>query len=269
MTEDFVYVGGRPNKVWAGFHWTRVASSRTALSALLEGLDGRRRAFLVVSERAGWEWLLDALASQKSQKRCQTRVLGLAEIEHGWAVESVLDTRFERCVRRPPVMLPLSELALVLQQPNLADFCIGGSVDAAHQMVVLVRGNLDVLPVPLSMFPPSGDGTVPDFAEFEVTDHGQTLRFGSYEASFDAVLYEVDEDYRRRLNKERRAEERTFGASLRRLRIQRGLAREAFPGVSPKTIARIERGEVERPHGGTLKKIADALGVAVDEIETY
>ena len=86
---------------------------------------------------------------------------------------------------------------------------------------------------------------------------------------YDAVLYEMDEDYRRRLNNERRAEDRSLGASLRRLRLQRGLSRDDFPGVSAKSIARIERGEVEKPHAGTLRKVADRLGVAVKEIESY
>jgi transcriptional regulator with XRE-family HTH domain len=49
----------------------------------------------------------------------------------------------------------------------------------------------------------------------------------------------------------------------------RGLSRADFPGIHEKTIARIERGEVERPHGGTLDAIAKWLGVAPEEIETY
>jgi len=266
---EFVYIGARPRKAWADFQWASIASSKAKVSELLDELDGRRRAFLVVSERAGWGWLLDGLASQRSQRTWKSRVLGLANIEHGWATESLLDTRFERCVRRPPVMLPVEELVEVLKRPNRSDFCIGGSVDSGHRMAVLVRGSLDVLPVPLSVFKPSGNGTEPDFDDFEVIDHGQTLRFGKYEASFDAALYEMDEGYRRRLNKERRAEDRGFGASLRRLRLQRGLSRDDFPGVSSKSIARIERGEVERPHAGTLRKIADRLRVTAEEIETF
>jgi transcriptional regulator with XRE-family HTH domain len=39
--------------------------------------------------------------------------------------------------------------------------------------------------------------------------------------------------------------------------------------INAKTIARIERGEVEKPHGETLAKISDVLGVEPDEIDTY
>ncbi len=268
-TTEFVYIGARPRKAWAGFPWASVASSRSKVSAVLDDLDGRKRSYLVVSEQAGWGWLLDSLAAHGPRRRWQSRILGLADTGDAWAVESVLDTRFERCVRRAPVMLPVEALAEVLKQPNRGDLCIGGSVDHAHRMVVLVRGNLDVLPVRTSAFEPSGDGTTPDFDDFEVIDYGQTLRFGAYEASVDAVLYEVDPDYRRRLHKQRRADEQSFGASLRRLRLQKGLSRDDFPGVSAKAIARIERGEVEKPHARTLRTIAERLGVSVDAIESY
>lgn len=268
MTE-FVYIGARPRKAWADFHWASIASSKSKVSDLLDELAGRKMAFLIVSEQAGWGWLLDTLASHRPRRRWQSRVLGLADIEHGWAVESVLNTRFERCVRRPPVLLPMEALVEVLKQPNRSDLCIGGSVDLEHRMVVLVRGNLDVLPVPTPLFTASGDGTTPDFDDFEVTDYGQTLRFGNYEASFDALLYEVDDDYRRRLHKQRRAEDQTFGASLRRLRLQKGLSRDDFPGLSAKAIARIERGEVDKPHTETLLKIAQRLGGSVEDIRSY
>jgi len=61
----------------------------------------------------------------------------------------------------------------------------------------------------------------------------------------------------------------SFGGALRRLRLARGLSRDDFPDINAKTIARIERGEVEKPHGETLVKICGVLGVAPEEIETY
>lgn len=54
------------------------------------------------------------------------------------------------------------------------------------------------------------------------------------------------------------------GAKVRRLRddlslSQRELASEA--GVSPATILKIEKDEVENPHPSTMRKLAAALGV--------
>ena len=42
-------------------------------------------------------------------------------------------------------------------------------------------------------------------------DYGRTVALGDYEASADAILYELDLDYRRHLKKQRRQSERTFG----------------------------------------------------------
>ena len=124
--------------------------------------------------------------------------------------------------------LPPEELAEVLHADNRSDLFIGGSVDHYTQTITLWRGNLESLTVPYSAFPESGDGIRPDFQKFAVTDYGHTIQFGKYQAAADAVLYEFDAGYRRRLRKERQASDQSFGASLRRLRKQRGLRREDF-----------------------------------------
>lgn len=164
--------------------------------------------------------------------------------------------------------LSIDQLANVLNSDNKDDLFIGGIVDERTKTLALVRGNFERLTVPLSFFRPSGTAK-PDFRKFSIDDYGQTITFGSYEASADAILYELDSTYRREINARRRAKERSFGASLRRLRIQRGLSRGGFSGVAAKTIARLERNEVDKPHGRTLSIIAKTLKVAPDEIESY
>ena len=101
------------------------------------------------------------------------------------------------------------------------------------------------------------------------TDCGNTVRLGSYEAAADAILYEADPNFRSRLLAKKRAEDKTFGACLRRLRLLRGLGQGDFGDVAAKTIARIERGETEAPHGHTLRVIAARLGIEPDEILSY
>ncbi len=169
----------------------------------------------------------------------------------------------------PCAFLPPEELACVLQSPDRQFLFIGGSVDHKSRTCTLWRGDLSSIVVPFDAFPAAGDGTRPDFQDFSVTDYGQTLRFGRYEAATEAVLYEYDPDYRRHLKARRRAEDTGFGPSLRRLRKQRGLRRSDFAPLSAKTIARLERGEVEKPHGDTLAIIAKKLRVKPDEIEMY
>jgi hypothetical protein len=62
--------------------------------------------------------------------------------------------------------------------------------------VIVVRGSLDTLVVPLVTFEPSPTGLTPDFDRFRIVDNGQTLAFGDYEATVDAILYEHDAAYR-------------------------------------------------------------------------
>ena len=84
------------------------------------------------------------------------------------------------------------------------------------------------------------------------------------------MLYEFDADYRRRRAQTRLQEDRSFGASLRRLRKQRGLRREDFePEVAAKTIARIEQGKVVRIRQATLSALAKRLAVEPREIATF
>jgi hypothetical protein len=168
-------------------------------------------------------------------------------------------------------LLPLEELLDVLSAPKseAAGLLIAAVADPQSRTLALTRGNLKTIAVSFSAFPPSGAGVQPDFSRLSLADYGHTVRLGDYEASSDAVLYEADPEYRRKARKELLAEERTFGASLRRLRIQKGLSRCDFAPLSSKTVARIERSEVEKPHGETLRAIATRLGIEPDEIESY
>ena len=179
---------------------------------------------------------------------------------------------FENLVGEVPQfrLLPKDQLCEVLAGGAAAarDVFVGGVVDTEFGLLMLVRGDFGHITVPLSIFRPSGTSK-PDFRRFELDDYGHTLRFGRYEASAHLVLYEADADYRKRMHAKRRAEEKGFGPSLRRLRIQKGISQDAFPPVSAKTIAQIERSAVAKPHDATLTVIAKTLGVGLDEIESY
>jgi Helix-turn-helix len=165
--------------------------------------------------------------------------------------------------------LNLPELLDAISADDAADRFIGGSVDAESKTLTLIRGDITAIVIPFAIFAESGDGTTADFARLRLTDFGRTIALGDYEASADAVLYELDAGYRRRLNRQRREGDRTFGAALMRLRKQRKLKRADFAPVSSKAIARIERNEVARPHPKTLAVIADRLGVHPDEITCH
>lgn len=164
--------------------------------------------------------------------------------------------------------LPTNQVIRILQSEDAADRIITGMVDKDAGNLLVYRGDLQPIIAPLESFN-SRLNVKPDFDDFEIIDWGHTLRFGKFEASADSVLYENDADYRRRLRNRRQANEKTFGASLRRLRLQRELRQSDFPPLTAKTIARIESNEVGQPHGATLNRIASVLHVAPGEIATY
>lgn len=201
------------------------------------------------------------------------RSLGSAILMHAIDARTIpiLASRFTHFAIAPREgFLPPEELSEVLEAGNRAELFLGGIVDDASQTITLWRGNLEALTVPMSAFEESGDGIRPDFERFTVIDSGQTIRLGNYEAASDAILYEFDPVYRRRVSKERRETEQSFGAALRRLRKQRGVHREDFaPDIAAKTIARIEQGKVQKIQQRTLRAIARRLNVAPGEIETY
>jgi hypothetical protein len=165
--------------------------------------------------------------------------------------------------------LPSDELVVVIMRDDAADRFIGGNVDSKAKSITLLRGSMKTVVAPFSVFEKSGDGTKPIFSKLGFADYGRTVVLGAYEASADAVLYELDPVYRRKLNKQRRQTERSYGASLMRLRRQRRLKRSDFSPISSKEIARIERNEIEKPHVKTLEAIACRLGVCPEEIGSY
>ncbi|MEX2171994.1 MAG: helix-turn-helix transcriptional regulator [Pirellulales bacterium] len=220
-------------------------------------------------------WISDdpgQIAELLKSVKWPTRRLGDAILLFNPALEAL--TALRKCFDRiafgaPGGFLPGEELAEALTAENRSELFIGGAVDHQCNMMTLWRGNLDSLVVPFTAFPPSGDGTAPNFDDFAVADYGQTVQLGKYEAATDAILYEFDPEYRRRKAKQRRASEQSLGASIRRLRKQRGLRREDFAPLAPKTIARIEQGKVAAIHDSTKAAIAKRLKVSPDELASY
>jgi DNA-binding Xre family transcriptional regulator len=199
--------------------------------------------------------------------------LGFGLFLHPLDVEAIpaLSSCFRRIAfQTDGKFLTPENLTEVLRTEHRSDLFIGGNVNHTTKTITFWRGNLKPLTAPFSAFGKSGDGTEPDFEDFSVIDYGQTVKLGNYEAAVDAILYEHDPEYRRGLLKKRQQEDSSLGASLRRLRKQRGLRREDFePGVTAKTVARIEQGKVKRIRKNTRDVLAKRLGVAPEEIENF
>jgi hypothetical protein len=166
-------------------------------------------------------------------------------------------------------MLPLDQLPEVLIAPNSQDLFIAVTADPDKKAVLLYRGNMEPLVIPLDWFVNGTKSPTANQRKFALDDYGQTVRFGEFEAAADAILYEFDRDFRRRARQVEIKTDKSLGASLRRLRLQKGVARSDFPGIADKTIARLERNEIVKPHDRTLAAIARKLDVPVEDLGTY
>lgn len=232
---------------------------------------GRDLLNLRVSDRSSYWIAASALLTERfgvADRLGRDRLLVTEVISA--SLREYLEALFQDVVSAPSnSFLPLNELRDALGAENRQDLALGVLVLADRQAVIVIRGDLSRVVVPWRWFRSTPKGTEPDFDDVAVTDSGLALRLGLYEASMDAVLYEFDRDYRSRERQRRLEMDPSFGAALRRLRLQKGVPRSDFAGISEKEIARIERGEVERPHGSTLRVIADRLGVEPADIETY
>jgi len=179
-----------------------------------------------------------------------------------------LSAGFSRVIPNPEAALAGQELAEVLHAEHPEDYVVAAHHHRSEDQLTLWRGDFSTLILPLADLRERASRRF-NPRQLAISDYGQTLALGSYEVSVDSMLYERDPAYRRRANARRRDQDTSFGGCLRRLRILRGIGRDEFPGLRSKTIARIERGEVEKPHDRTLLTIAKVLGVLPEEIESY
>src|SRR5207253_2778221 len=103
----------------------------------------------------------------------------------------------------------------ILRSEESANRIVCGMVDREAGNLLVYRGDLQPVVAPLRSFAPRA-GIALDFDDFQIIDGGNGVRFGAHEAATDAILYENDPDYRRRLRQRRYADDKSFGASLRR-----------------------------------------------------
>lgn len=102
----------------------------------------------------------------------------------------------------PLVNLATEELKEVVALPEKEKrkLLISGYVNFDERVIMCFRGNGTSIAIPFSVFVASGTGLEPDFDNLEFIDYGQTIKLGEYEAAVDAILYEIDEEYRNEVN---------------------------------------------------------------------
>lgn len=89
--------------------------------------------------------------------------------------------------------------------------------------------------------------------------------------SLARALNERARDLRQKVSGEPEAEENiSLGLRLRRLRALRGWTQERLAeesGISVNGIIKIENGSTTKPRINTITKLANALGIGLDELE--
>ena len=204
----YILVGSPTRKLPTGFVACRNADIRACVH------DAPRTALFISHRRSSTDHLLAAgLQRQRGHRISELLTLEPPRPESVPSLAGI----FERVIGASVgySWLPVEELMTVLTSKDAADRFIAGAADPISQTVALVRGNRSTIVVPFSFFHESSNGMRPDFQKLSIADYGLTVAFGEYEASADGILYEFDPAYRHKLNKHRRANERTFGASLR------------------------------------------------------
>jgi len=267
MSIDMLLVPGETTEGWTeqGFPAASLRSDREVRDAYERFGTRRRPVVWIVPDGSHLATLAETGELLKSNHR-------LLLLDEATSVRKDLLHLLFRVVVAPGKgvsLLPMNELRDVLASDERADLFVAGVVDPAAEIAVLYRGNLTPVIVSFSWFLRRDPSPRPNFRDFEVTDYGQTVRFGRYEASTDAILYAHDPEYRRRAKERRLRQDDSLGACIRRLRLARGVARTDFPGVSDKQIARIERGEIASVRARTLAAIAARLEVDPSEITSY
>lgn len=242
----------------------RIRSQRDLKSVFLEER-GARRPSLFVSWSAR---SLAPLVEVAHDERGNLRLLLFEQISADR--REYLQTLFRTVIslESDVMFLDSDELAEVLSAENRGGLFVGGTVNPTDEVLVLYRGSFDRLSVPFAWFARASD-VEPDFSDFAVIDHGQTIRLGAFEAGADAILYDFDPEYRSQAKKRQLKLDESWGGALRRLRELKGVPRSAFPDVSAREIARIERSEVASPRRSTVEAIAKRLGVPPEEIAGY
>lgn len=141
---------------------------------------------------------------------------------------------------------------------------IGAVPDVALAAATFFRADLSAVCVPGPWFEQNGGTGTADINSLKIEDNGNVIRVGPRRWQAHEVIAAFDANFRRMLRRLELIQSDSLGGLIRRTRKQLRLAREEFPGIDAKTIARIERNEILNPQRETLRLIAQTLDLPVE-----
>lgn len=101
---------------------------------------------------------------------------------------------------------------------------------------------------------------------FEVSETGSDIHWedGDVDLNLDGIRAYADPEIRRQQEAERRKYAARYAGAIRKLRENRGLKQADIEGLSERQVRRLEEGDT-LPHSSTLKKLAAAHGLSIDQ----
>lgn len=105
-----------------------------------------------------------------------------------------------------------------------------------------------------------------DLEKFEVSETGSRLHWpkGDVDLDLEAVRYFADPRSRQEQDRLRRETASSYSKAIKAFRLAEGLKQSEIEGLTERQVRRIERGE-SMPHSSSLKKLAAAHGISVEE----
>jgi hypothetical protein len=89
------------------------------------------------------------------------------------------------------VLCPREHVSIIRTSSNRASRAIALTYNPCTNRLRILTGELETFSAPMPTFPATPLGIIRDFTDIHIIDHGQTLRFGQYEAAVEAVLLEA------------------------------------------------------------------------------
>ncbi|HEX4340991.1 MAG TPA: helix-turn-helix domain-containing protein, partial [Polyangiaceae bacterium] len=103
-----------------------------------------------------------------------------------------------------------------------------------------------------------------ELEKFEID--GTTLRWPKHDVdiSVETIRYASEPTFRAQQDAAARRDANRYAAAMKRVRRARGLKQRDFDGLSERQVRRLENGD-SVPHADTLRLLASAFGISVNE----
>ena len=131
--------------------------------------------------------------------------------------------------------------------------------------LVLLSPTFTRLKVPKASIPKMRNASPSELAMFEIDEEGEFLYWPSHDVHMGWPQFEQAVKPEAKLKTQQRSEafNKRYGAAVRALREESGLRQSAIPGLTDRTVRRIEQGRT-RATAGALAKLAAAHGMATN-----